>query len=87
MQLCISLIHLASLATKEDLINLQDLLSYHLESLEKYILKFQERVLPEISSILIKTSNHVLTLKHLPELNVEQENAAILLSNIFSEKK
>ncbi|PSN51517.1 hypothetical protein C0J52_09941 [Blattella germanica] len=82
-QICISLSHLASLATKEDLSPLHDVLSFHLDTLQQHLLKFHERVVPERSDAVNAAANHASSLLQLPDLGPNQHNAAALLLSIF----
>ncbi|XP_069701845.1 HEAT repeat-containing protein 6 isoform X3 [Periplaneta americana] len=82
-QICLTLSHLASMATRDDLGSLHDVLVFHLDTLQQHLLKFHERVVPEKTSVLTAASSHATSLLQLPNLSFSQHNAAVLLTSLF----
>ena len=82
-QICLTLSHLATLATKADLTLLHDVLVFHLDTLQHHLLKFHERVVPEKAGVLAAASNHATYLLQLPGLTFSQHSAAALLISMF----
>jgi hypothetical protein len=82
-QICLTLSHLATLATKADLTLLHDVLVFHLDTLQHHLLKFHERVVPEKAGVLAAASNHATYLLQLPGLTSSQHSAAALLISMF----
>ncbi|XP_021942024.1 HEAT repeat-containing protein 6 isoform X3 [Zootermopsis nevadensis] len=82
-QICLTLSHLASVATRRDLAPLQDLLTFHLDTLQQHLLRFHERVVPEKAAALAAASNHATSLLHLSDLTPNENSAAALLTSMF----
>jgi hypothetical protein len=82
-QICLTLSHLASVATRGDLVTLHDVLVFHLDTLRQHLLKFHERVVPEKAGALAAASDHATTLLQLPGLTSNQYTAAALLISVF----
>jgi hypothetical protein len=82
-QICLTLSHLATLATTDDLTLLHDALVFHLDTLQHHLLKFHERVVPEKAEVLAAATNHATYLLQLPGLTFSQHSAAALLVSMF----
>jgi hypothetical protein len=82
-QICLTLGHLASLATRDDLTLLHDVLTFHVDALKHHLLKFYERVVPEKAGVLSPASNHATSLLQLQGLTSSQHSAAALLVSVF----
>ncbi|PNF19845.1 hypothetical protein B7P43_G12519 [Cryptotermes secundus] len=82
-QICLTMGHLASLATRDDLTFLHDILIFHLDTLKHHLLKFHERVVPEKAGVLSAASSHATSLLQLQGLTSSQHNAATVLVSIF----
>ncbi|KAJ9596932.1 hypothetical protein L9F63_012057 [Diploptera punctata] len=86
-QICLTLSHLASVATRDDLVLLHDVLTFHLDTLQNHLLKFHERVVPEKANALSSAASHAASLLQLPGLTSNQHSAAALLTSIFLHDK
>jgi hypothetical protein len=80
-QICLTLGHLITLLTKDDLLPLKD--SIHSDHLSVQMRKVWERLLPERSTVLFDAHTYVSSLTNSPDLNAEQKDILQFLADIL----
>ncbi|RZC35907.1 HEAT repeat-containing protein 6 [Asbolus verrucosus] len=83
-QICLSLGHLLTLLTKEDLAPLKD--SVHSDQLKLQMRRVWERLLPEKSTILFDAHIYVTKMGNDPDLSSEQKNVLKYLDEMLTQK-
>jgi hypothetical protein len=80
-QICLTLGHLITLLTKDDLLPLKD--SIHSDHLSVQMRKVWERLLPERSTVLFDARTYVSSLTNSSDLNAEQKDILQFLADIL----
>lgn len=84
VQLCLTMCHLVSVIQVQDLSPVQDVIVFHLDNLNHFFKRFQERIVPEKSSIVLNATSRVNALMDVKNLNNEQRNALAMLNGLFA---
>ncbi|KAF2895184.1 hypothetical protein ILUMI_10984 [Ignelater luminosus] len=83
-QICISVGHMITLLTIEDLTHIHSSIILYLDIFKLQMHRVLERVVPEKSSILLVASNHLNELKSTTNLTLEQKETLQILHDVFT---
>lgn len=78
-----SLCHLVTLVTIEDLPKLHDILMFRIDILKHHISHFQEDAVPERTSTVLDAAKHISDLSSREGLSPTQQIVINILSDIF----
>jgi len=83
-QICLTMGHLTTLLTPNDLVHIQDNTLFHLDLLKLQMHRVLERLVPEKSTVLLSAATHLNGLILIKDLNNEQKQTIKILLDVFT---
>ncbi|KAL1517072.1 hypothetical protein ABEB36_000884 [Hypothenemus hampei] len=83
-QICLTLAHLTTLLTKEDLLSLENLINMHLETLKNHVQRTMELLVPEKSSNFVLAECALATFDSVVGIGAMEKGVVDLLKSIFT---